>query len=250
MPGQVILVVEEALRRMRVTDNERKVTLETLHYCQQRSQQHAVEAISKADSQQPATLSNHRLDESARPLTQWERHALKPSCKIFESRCLSSVRSTKECLGNSLGTSILMRIHLETRGLPLLLEKCHSCRCSWASWGTPPLLQVLCRRGLRAPAVPGAAKHWELPEEWSHWWRSSRTDPGRTVWRSWASASAGLSSVSSKFKDYAGGVLQNITRLGWYALSCRNEKQPAQTLLRAVQEDQESNKRFQYLRRH
>lgn len=68
LPKQVILAVEEALRRMKVTDNERKVTLETLHYCQHLYEDRK-ERGSEAGLEEPAAVTNG-LNELAQPLTQ------------------------------------------------------------------------------------------------------------------------------------------------------------------------------------
>lgn len=67
--SQVILVVEEALRRMKVTDIERKITLETLHYCQVQQQHKALEN-GVAERQQEAEAKAEEPSEEARPLTQ------------------------------------------------------------------------------------------------------------------------------------------------------------------------------------
>lgn len=66
---QVILVVEEALRRMRVTDIERKITLETLHYCQVQNQHKSLEN-GIAERQQEAEAMVEERSEQALPLTQ------------------------------------------------------------------------------------------------------------------------------------------------------------------------------------
>ena len=62
-------MVEEALRRMRVTDIERKITLETLHYCQLRHQ-HEVLENGVAERRQEAEAQAEEPSESARPFTQ------------------------------------------------------------------------------------------------------------------------------------------------------------------------------------
>ncbi len=62
-------MVEEALRRMRVTDLERKITLETLHYCQVQ-QQHKILENGVAERQEEAEARAEEPSEQARPLTQ------------------------------------------------------------------------------------------------------------------------------------------------------------------------------------
>lgn len=66
---QVIQVIEEALRRMRVTDTERKVILETLHYCQVQQQQR-LDEISDAEPPQPAEAQAQEPPDQAPSLTQ------------------------------------------------------------------------------------------------------------------------------------------------------------------------------------
>ena len=54
---------------MRVTDLERKITLETLHYCQLQ-QQHKILENGVAERQEEAEARAEEPSEQARPLTQ------------------------------------------------------------------------------------------------------------------------------------------------------------------------------------
>ena len=69
---QVILVIEEALKRMKVTDVERKVTLETLNYCHIQQQQRLAAAetgqANGLDSAEPSEADDQ--ERQAKPFTQ------------------------------------------------------------------------------------------------------------------------------------------------------------------------------------